>query len=104
MLLESLSPSFDLLTESKLALALRVSGTALATEEVPFSLWSISLSSDSSGSSCCDHSPAIMRGNKLITVSGAAEIEEKRSMDSSYLFCSNSAIAFKYLTLRNLIS
>ena len=61
---------------------------------------------ESSGvvSSIWDHSPAMTGGKRLITIRGVAETEENRSIDSSYFFCSNNEKAFRYRTVRNLIS
>jgi len=100
ILLVSLCSSFeeDFLTESRLAR--RPSGMALATtgEDDPFSPCSVTFASSlvsSTESSCWDHSPAMTGGKRLITIRGVAETEEKRSIDSSYFFCSNRANAFK---------
>jgi hypothetical protein len=56
------------------------------------------------GSWVWDQSPAITGGKRLITIRGVAETDEKRSIDSSYFFCSNSANAFRYRTVRSLNS
>lgn len=85
MLLVSLSLSFGFCAISRLALTL--SGTALAIAgEVPASPFSVTLTSDSSGSSAWDHSPAIIGGKRPITILGVAETEENSSIDSSYFF------------------
>lgn len=102
ILLVSLSPSFDRLIESRLDRA--PSGVTFAMDGEPFSTWSVVEALDSSDSSCSDHSPAITDGNRLIIIRGFAETAEKRSIESSYFFCSKNANALRYLTVRSLKS